>query len=163
MKMRRSQLFALIREALDMLSFTEAAIDLHISYEHRNGNGGDDLEIQRHGGHNIYHVVSTHTGVRVIDSGESSHVMHDLRALIDRNHNITRIGLVGPEPDAGFGNVVLYPYGGDQGLPLSQRRLQINQHSSLEESYGHMPEYLPLVRGESNVHSNSNENEDEND
>jgi hypothetical protein len=118
--MQRSQRFTLLREAMDMLTFTDAFVTLEVVYEERNGGNWDRLEIRRYGGHNFWDVVSMNTGATGVDSGEPSQVLHDLRNLIDRNHDITWICLSGPGQNGDLHRVVLFP-GGER--PLPQREL----------------------------------------
>ena len=118
--MQRSQRFTLLREAMDMLTFTDAFVTLEVMYEERNGGNWDELEIRRYGGHNFWDVVSMNTGATVIDSGDPSQVLHDLRNLIDRNHDITCIRLNGRGQNGDLHEVVLFP-GGQR--PLPQREL----------------------------------------
>lgn len=166
--MNRSQRFALIREAMDMLSFTDAAINVQVEYEARNGDVWDSLEISRLEGRSLYRVVSRPTGASVIQVGVSSQVMHDLRALIDRNYDITWISLVawgrerfGGHEDGAWQDVKLYP--GEGYLPLPRRRLRIDDWSNTENLPANLPENHPLFRGPSNESENDNDNDNWND
>lgn len=160
--MNRSQRFALIREAMDMLSFTDAAVNVHVEYRARNGDVWDSLEISRLEGRSLYRVVSRPTGASVIQLGVSSQVMHDLRALIDRYYDITLISLVGwgrdrddGHEDGAWQDVKLYP--GEGHLPLQRRRLRINEWSNIEN----LPA-IPPPRGPSNVNESENDNDNDN-
>lgn len=119
--MKRSQLFALIRETMDMITFTDAPIELEVFFEERNGGDGwDHLELDRSHAHDFWHVTSMNTGATVVQSGNPSHVVHDLRALIGRNYDITGIVVTGRGWEGQSHQLLLYP-GGDR--PLPQRRL----------------------------------------
>lgn len=118
--MNRSQRFALIREAMDLLAFTDANVIVELVYADRNGDNGDGLELRRYGGHDIWDVYSTTTYATVTHSENPSQVVHDLRDLINPNYDITWIGLHGVGQNGDVHEVVLYP-GGERALP--RRRL----------------------------------------
>lgn len=164
--MNRSRRFALVREAMDMLSFTDAAINIGVDYRDRNGDLENNLEIERLEGHNVYRIVSRVTGALVVDPAESSQVMHDLRALIDRDFDITLILLVGWGWDlegwhenGAWQDVTLYP--GGEHISLPRRRQAINSLSNVSnnEFNQSFPWRQENLSNESNVNENENENE----
>lgn len=121
-RMRRSQIFALIKEAIALLLYTTKGAYVDIVYSIPGGNWGH-LEVSRNAGTSWFDVSDDQA--MTISEGPMSRIMRDIQQIVHINSQVVHVALSGPSANIAnpeYVHVSLYD-DGDQGLcPLPRIR-----------------------------------------